>query len=336
MIMVVALHYFGRGGLNLTSNALPLNSALGETICIFCRVAVNCFFMINGYFIVVSDSKVNYKKNMRRVIDLWIKVFCYSVGITIIAIIVGAINFNWKILIRAMLPIISNQYWFITIFILVLSVRPFISKMLYLLTEKEIGIMVGILLFFDSFIAVIGDNGYSEFGNGILHALTMVLLGYAVKIIGNRLFAKNAWGVLVYLLSSFTTVLLVLIFGKILHMDTSRILIYNSPLIVLASLGLFVFFENISIKGHFFSAVSSNVLAIYLINDHPIMRELFYEKVLHCSNWYDSKFMMLHFILCVLGYVIGALIIDRALMTALRVIQKCILKNTREFGNKHE
>lgn len=29
MIMVVALHYFGRGGLNLANNALPFNSALG-------------------------------------------------------------------------------------------------------------------------------------------------------------------------------------------------------------------------------------------------------------------------------------------------------------------
>lgn len=198
--------------------------------------------MINGYFIVASDSNINYRKNILRVIDLWIKVFCYSIGITIIAIIIGAVDFNWNTVLRAIFPITFNKFWFITVFILVLSVRPFISKMLYSFTKKEIGTMVAILLFFDTFIAVVGDNGYNEFGNGILHAMTMVLLGYAVKAIDNQLLVKKVWvGVLVYLSASVTTVLLVLIFGKILHMETSRILIYNSPLIVIASLGLFVF-----------------------------------------------------------------------------------------------
>ena len=52
------------------------------------------------------------------------------------------------------------------------------------------------------------------------------------------------------------------------------------------------------------SKISSHVLAIYLINDHPIVREYVWEKILCCNNFYNSNFMIIHWIFCVIMFTV--------------------------------
>ena len=75
----------------------------------FSGVAVNCFVLISGYFL--CDQVV--KK--RKLLSQWIQVEMYSVGIYLVLCIIpkAEVTFSAKTLVRQMLPILTNQYWFL-------------------------------------------------------------------------------------------------------------------------------------------------------------------------------------------------------------------------------
>ena len=80
MMMVVVLHYLGKGGL-LPDLTAPLSvqdmaAWLLEAICI---VAVNVYMMISGYFLCESSFKLS------RLLTLWLQLWLYSVGIGVLA-----------------------------------------------------------------------------------------------------------------------------------------------------------------------------------------------------------------------------------------------------------
>ena len=90
----------------------------------------------------------------------------------------------------------------------------------------------------------------------------------------------------------------------------STILLYNSPLIIIASLGLFNFFLNLNVKFRMFSLIAPHVFTVYLLNDHPMMRSYFWDLILKRDAFSRNYFMILHYIVCVIAYVIVGVSID--------------------------
>ena len=82
MMMVVVLHYLGKGGL-LPDLTAPLSAqdTVAWLLEAFCIVAVNVYMMISGYFLCESSFKLS------RLLTLWVQLWLYSVGIGVLAAI---------------------------------------------------------------------------------------------------------------------------------------------------------------------------------------------------------------------------------------------------------
>ena len=80
MMMVVVLHYLGKGGL-LPDLTAPLSAqdTVAWLLEAFCIVAVNVYMMISGYFLCESSFKLS------RLLTLWVQLWLYSVGIGVLA-----------------------------------------------------------------------------------------------------------------------------------------------------------------------------------------------------------------------------------------------------------
>ena len=107
MIMVLTLHYLGKGGLldrNNTSEIYNIIYLLLETLSI---VAVNCFILISGYFLCKSEFK------LKKFLKLWGEVIFYSIIIYVIFVIIGIEKISISNLVRIIFPVITNQYWFV-------------------------------------------------------------------------------------------------------------------------------------------------------------------------------------------------------------------------------
>lgn len=203
----------------------------------------------------------------------------------------------------------KNSYWFITVFLLITSIRPLLAKALTSMSDTEIISILVFLGFFDCIQAIFGSNAFHEYGTGFLHAFFCVVLGYSIKVLPMFDIGKFK-ALLLYVVCCCVAGGIALVEKKVWHHNDALALLYNSPLIILASIGFFGFFRKLSFKSSKITSIAPYVLGIYLVNDHPFMRKYFWEDVLHCSAFYDSNWMLLHFFICLIGFVIVGVITD--------------------------
>lgn len=117
------------------------------------RIAVNLFLMTGVWFMVDSNFKG------KRVMKLYGSLWFYSVGITLILLIVGQ-NVRFSDLASSFFPILRRRMWFVPQYITLMLISPFL-KIVFERMNKETAkraLIVG--FFFISFICTI--HGFED------------------------------------------------------------------------------------------------------------------------------------------------------------------------------
>lgn len=312
-----------RGGVNNSSESLCVNILLGDFIVVLFRGSVNCFFLNSGYFLKASKGPVVFPDSFNGAIQLYKRTWLYSVGVFLFAISAGIGSFNLESLFRAVFPLLGNQYWFMTVFMLITLLRPFLGKALNNVTHSELKLLVIILLGFNSIQGALGVNVFNEQGNGILHATTMIVIGYSIQreVIP---IASPQKAIFIYTTACIALGGTGLIISRIPNCPLSyweNFMVYNSLFVILMAYGVFCFFININIKSRFFSHISGSILAAYLIQDHTMMRSNFWIKIVRCQDFYSSKFMVLHYLISVFVVLSVSIFIDIGIKRILKHIK---------------
>ena len=68
----------GGGGAASSRNITFFNLAFTGGVAVACNCAVNCVYMISGYYISGDETSENFKKRIKRV---WIPTAIYSISI---------------------------------------------------------------------------------------------------------------------------------------------------------------------------------------------------------------------------------------------------------------
>lgn len=132
MYMVVNLHVLGMGCVLNKAPYLSVNYELAWFIEVACFCAVNCFAMISGYVMVKRKARVS------RLLETWLQVLLYSVGIYILVQSSGLIlNNEQGKLFDTFFPVLSSQYWYFTGYFLLFLIMPALNKMMNNLNRKE-------------------------------------------------------------------------------------------------------------------------------------------------------------------------------------------------------
>ena len=91
-----------------------------------CIMAVNCFFLVSGYYTI----KFNIKNGT---VDFWC-IFYYSV-ITFIGVCLGKVKLSRIVLFNIIDPI--DNYWFISVYLMLMLFSRVINKYLEKMTRKQ-------------------------------------------------------------------------------------------------------------------------------------------------------------------------------------------------------
>ena len=304
MWFVVCIHYVGWGGIAGADNVPVLNLAFSGGVAVAFNCAVNCFYMISGYFISGNET---LQRIGRRALKVWVPTFLYSVTIPLLLLAVGAISMSGNQIAYLFFPIIGNQYWFSTVFIAMTMLLPYIGKALCRCSEKELVILCGLLLFFDA-IQPMGVNAFANIGYGILHAATMYVIGYAIKCFSWRI--KSIHAVLIYA-GCVSIIGAITILSMELTGDRNRTIAdYNSILMIVQFVALFMFFLNLNISKIRFSKLAPYVFGVYLLNDNQYAREFLWHKVFHTDEYYASPMMPVHFLVSTIAFLMVAMAVE--------------------------
>ena len=103
-------------------------------------VGVDCYVLISGYFLI--QSKFSWKKVLGLIGEVWF----YSVVILVCLIVTKQGIYSSAQILNAFLPVSTSQYWFMTDYIILYILSPFINIGLQNLDQKQFKKLLLILL----------------------------------------------------------------------------------------------------------------------------------------------------------------------------------------------
>lgn len=279
MLMIVTLHSIIYS--NIQSRAVygTARYALVWGLEALVLPCANLFIMISGYFLI---SRAFHMKSLARVIcSTWI----ISVVFYLVACICGRDTLGGMRLVWNIFPILTRQYWYVTNYVALYLLSPFICLLLKRLTKKQYQLLLAILLVIFSvwptlmpFSAGLIDGG--AFGMGWF--TTLFILGGYLRLFGRETRIKSYVWILISVLMAVIT------FGSRWVIEgftplnaTDRYewvcYVYNSVPVVVQTYCIFQAFLQLGYNplngiARFITQVSSTTFGVYLLHEHYFLR----------------------------------------------------------------
>lgn len=323
MIMILFLHIFNYTGLLYAVEKFTINYYLIWMLEALCFVAVNCYVLISGYFLVESKFSFN------RILKIWIQTFFYSILITFVISYFKEISFTEVI--KSFFPIITTRYWFVTVYITLLLISPFLNVLIKNISKKKYQLLLITNLIMFSVIPIVPIPSGLLFGGGygIAWFINLYLIAGYIKLYGIKL--KKYKCLCIYFLMSIITffVKYILDFIEFYYFRTNLLYDYNCITVLIASIGLFLFFINSNITNNFINKiiffVSPLTFGVYLIHENPIFRNTLWEKI-NIIAYINSPILIIKVIAIVIILFIIFILIDFVRLLLFKKINPSINK----------
>ena len=279
-LSVILLHVLGQGGILNESAPNSFTYWAAWLLEIFAYGAVNCFALITGYLFLEK------KTSIKSILSLWFQVLFYSLLLTVFAFIVFPESRSLWNVIRAFLPILTKQWWYISSYFAVFLFIPFLNEAVHNLSKEAIEkFLIVILIAIGIFDCILRlplakDPFYIKEGYSALWLIILYIFGAYIKKynIKQIITAKKAFfcflGLIILTFASKILISVVTskIFGQIKYSDI--FISYISITIILASIFLFLFCLNVKINKitqKIITVFSPYSLGIFLIHVHPLV-----------------------------------------------------------------
>lgn len=294
---IIVMHIFGSTAPGMsTSNttAHVLVNSIGN-------VGVTCFVLISGYFGIRFDLK----KLIR--LDLMV-IFFTLLG----TLAVG--DFGVKALIKACIPVISRQYWFITCYFALCLLAPFLNQIPERLSREAFrNLLLVLLLIFSVIPTFTTYDIMQDAGKGLAHFIMIYLLGRYLALYHGTASYRRGRLVSGFLLS---TAIIFALDGTLTFLHDG--VVYSTfardcSLFIIASAVLLVLcFSQMHFTNRIINRAAGDVLAVYVLDS--FIRALMGRAVdlsIYLTEWYLPLF--------VLGYAAVVVVIAVLLNEVRRV-----------------
>ncbi len=128
-MMLIILFHFSVHGPWPADGVLATDVAVG-VLAFGGKLGVNCFVLITGYF--MTRSSVRVASVARVVLETWF----YSWGLLILFAVAQPELVTQARLEKAALPLVSGEYWFVTNFVVLMVVSPFLNLLFDRLSRR--------------------------------------------------------------------------------------------------------------------------------------------------------------------------------------------------------
>lgn len=337
LIQIVFLHISDYGGYEQMAFELEgRQKLLYLAQWLMCRCPVPLLFMLSGYFLV--EKKIDIKKNLKKVFHVNNTMTFYSISITAFCIIAGILDLNIKGLteidqfdvIRAFFPFFSRTWFFMTNYLLVMFLSPYLNMFLSALDKKQYGLLTGVLFFLFTIwtnltriknvneVFELSKVVVNEAGKSLYMAVFLYILGGYVKRftrekqridILSLVGFFGLWGLNLFLTYNAEW------YEKIFKQS-------DNPIVIIQCVLLILFFRSLNFSSKIVNTIARSNIAVYLIHENPLMRSIIWEQFpfLKTPGFYQQSFWIYLFIvwgICI-GVYTACNIIDQIRLWVLR------------------
>lgn len=279
------------------------------------RIFVNVFLFIGIWFMV--DSKFSSK----RIIKLYLNTWIYTFTLAIIVLLLG-FKPEIKYVITGIIPFIGKNLWFVSTYIALLLLSPWLQKVLTLNKKSLRRLVIVLFVLVSGFTTIWEIKGMDDgWLNGLVWFIFVyIFIGYFKRFSSNHSFNKY----LVLVVGLFTYICLVYIHGISYVIDNPNI---NNPIVVICgrfladyksipnffiAMCIFVFFQNIDLGNNkIINYIASGSFATYVIHQTHVFIPVLWYKILRCDYFFSTNFSLLYCIIATCMLYTTCLVIER-------------------------
>ena len=305
MLLIISFHYVLKSG--YVYNELDLNTFIVKLFYHFGELGVNLFILISGYFLI--KGKFSYKK----LILLLVEVLFYQAFIYTICYFAGIYHYtSFRDLIFVIFPTIFAQYWFITAYVLLYLLSPFLNKFANSLDQNTYKKFLLLLLFIWSFIPTVFGifHNTSEdllYYNRFIWFIVLYFTAGYIRLYGFNIFKKRKNTLLIagicfslIIISIFT----IHYFRKSFELLGLTEIAYfwppNSILVFGLSISIFYLFLNMNIKSsRIINILASTTLGVYILHDNDFNKYM-WTNIFKTKERLNSNFSILYILISTL------------------------------------
>ena len=313
LIFIILHHSFCHSNIQITK--LNINYGLLYFLQYFGRVANNIFVIITGYYMV------NKKTNKKTITKLICETIFYSYIILFIYLLF-AHEKNIELILKSIIPILSNSNWFVTSYLLLYISIPYINILIKNISKKEHFLLISFMLLCFSILPTI--SLLEQYFSCYIWFICLYLVGSYLQLYRNEEnFSKSKY----ILIFSIVSLIVEIAFEYYFHTNIHYIGEVNNFIIFTLAIGIFIEFAyKEGFYNKYINYVASSVLGIYLIHDNFILSPIIWQKA-NLRSYISSPCFWMYEILVIIIIFVVCLIIDK-------IRQICIEKTIFKFVDK--
>lgn len=339
MVLIVMHHYAIHGFVQINLS-YSLNKYIVDCLSVGGKLGVDCFILISGFFMV--NSRFTVKKLFRLLGEVWF----YSIGITILflTVLTPIMPIDLEGIVKTILPVIYSTYWFVTDYIILMILSPFINEFINIMEKQLHRKLICLLILLWSILPTFLANtmAFSDLGWFItLYFISGYIRKYANGPYNN---AKKHFSVaFIFVLILILSVISFNVLGRIVHSDVllshSRYFSkQNSVIVLIIAVELFIGALRLKKRAYpYVNIVSSATFGVYLIHDNFYLRPYLWGNILKNAKMYDSQYLIIHacmsiftvYVMCTLIDLIRQISVERIYLYILDKYLPCIVNKVK-------
>ena len=292
------------------------------------KLGVAIFVMITGYYMCKTTFKIS------RVINVVLQTLFYSISLFTIFVILDKLDFSFNKLAHSLFPIITNTYWFVTAYVLLLFVVPFINLIINRISLQKFRILVLVFAFWFSFAPTFLDFDAFSFGGHISYFILFYLVGAYLRLYPDNLLSKKRNAVITIVSISLFMLLSIICIDYIglnwissLNGLNGKFYTVFSITVLILSASLLNFFANLNPKhSKIINTAGKCTFGVYLIHTGlyitPNIWHLF-----NTPKFAESPFLIFYVVMASAVVYIGCSIIE---LLRINIIERYILKKVNQ------
>lgn len=339
MLFIILGHISVHGGFEFSTQSITINRLFTQFVELVGAVSVNIFVFISGYFLISSK-----KFKLSKVLKLLAQMLFYSILIYLIFIIFGLETFSIKNLIKSLLPVTFNIWWFASTYFVLYLISPFINIFLNKLNKETYKKLLILLFICWSLIPTLTTQTYQS--NNLIWFTFIYSVGGYIKLHGINISKKKCYlfSIVLALLTYLSVIFFDIVGFKISFVAenaTYFCTIQRTPVFLIALL-LFVAIKDINIKNNkLINLISSTTFGIYLIHDNILIRNFVWDNLFNINSFNKSIFLIPYliliviivFVVCSIIELIRMYVIEKRYIKLIYILEKKLNKLIDKFFN---
>ena len=304
MLFIMFLH-LNRENAGLPSITIieeqPIYAVLWSWLRMINLTGVDVFILISGYFAI--------RPRVNSVISLFFQGIFYSVGMYAFWVLTKQADFSLGELSMHLKPM--KVYWFFGSYVWLVLLAPVLNRYVESATKREFGLFLVVYYFFACGMEWwMSASSELQRGYSVLAFIGLYLLARYVRLHGGR-WCELAprYDLLIFLGSTALSALLALVLfwgmGRPLVGDDAlvdRLVSYTSPLCIVASLSLLLFFSKIKLGYvRWINWLAASSFSVYLLHEEYLTRG----RYLALTDYVGQHYAVLVGILLLVAFVPG-------------------------------